>query len=82
MLLSWSSNIVLGLMMSFLDVIEVMVRYLGTLCLVWLPLFVIMKSPKTVVHEVLPNHVLAISFVPWSIFVALILGFCTRGQNA
>lgn len=54
MLLWWSSNIVLGLMMSFLDVIEVMV------CLVWLPLFVIMKSPKTVVHGVLLNHVLAI----------------------
>lgn len=38
------------------------------------------ESPKTVVHEVLPNHVLAISFVPWSIFVALIWGFVLVGR--
>lgn len=75
-LLWWSSGSIIGLLMPFLDVIEILV------CIVWLPNFFLEKMEDLTGFPMfaMPHGVFALAYSPWSVFVAPVWGFVIVGQ--
>lgn len=69
-LLWWSSGSILGLLMPFLDVTEILV------CIVWLPNF--LQDRMGGINN--RPEFLALAYSPWSVFLAPVWGFVIVGQ--
>ena len=79
----WSSGSILGLLMPLLDVTEILVY------IVWLPAYLLEKIqiyeyfliPSSIdMNSPPPSVIVALAFLPWSVFVAPVWGFVIVGQ--